>query len=131
MSTPRQTGPTDLPLDQDALDHRIETVPVEDDSVRSQLVAKVRPPPAKAPITVTQHAGPITGERVVWQSPKGWHFDIRATSEPYPDEDGDNDALMVDIVAEVLWYRGQLLGEPLSPVVVFAHTVFLERPPSG
>ncbi len=115
------------PRGGDALDDRIEPAPIQADASRSQLVAKVQPPPPSAPIVVTQYEGHILGERVIWQSPKGWHFDVRATSEPYH-RDLDTDSAMIDIVAEVDWYRGLLLDSAMASVAVFAHTVFVERP---
>ena len=119
--------PVRNPRGGDALDHRIEPAPIQQDAARSQLVAKVQPPPPRAPIVVTQYEGPIIDERVIWQSPKGWHFDVRATSEPYQRDSG-TDSAMIDIVAEVDWYRGRLLDSPVTPIAVFAHTVFVERP---
>lgn len=109
------------------LDRRIEPAPIEDDPARSRLVSRVHPPPARPPVAVSDHPGPITGERVVWQSPRGWHFDLRAASEPYATDDL---TAVVDVVAEIDWYRGLLTGDAGVAVTVQAHTLFLERPPA-
>lgn len=109
------------------LDARVEPAPIEDDTAQCRLVSRVQPPPVRQPVPVSEYAGPVTGERVVWQSPRGWHFDLRAASEPYAGADGEPP--LVDVVAEVDWYRGVLSGDRGVAVAVLAHTVFLERPP--
>jgi hypothetical protein len=109
------------------LDGRVEPAPIEDDPAGSRLLSRVHPPPSRASVVVTAHRGPITGERVVWQSPQGWHFDLRAAREPY-DAAGEGPR-MVDVVAEIDWYRSILTGDRGVTVAVFAHTLFLERPP--
>lgn len=123
----RTVGPMRSPVDP--LDARVEPAPVEavhpaGEPGHGWLIGRISPPPPRTPVPVDQADQLITGQRVVWQSPKGWHFDIRAVSEPYEVAG----RLMVDIAPEADWYLTQAEGGRPPRLAAYAHTVFLERP---
>lgn len=126
--TPQASRARPAPPDA-AIDAHIEKAPLDVADTtgdgRTSLVTRVGPPPERRAVPVVEALGGVAGQRVIWQSPKGWHFDVRATSEPFPGHDG---RLLIQVTAELDWYRSELCGEPLIPVEVYAHTVFLERP---
>jgi len=113
-------------VDKDPIYEHVELAPIEDDPIGGVLFCRVQPPPTRVPQRVDQLAGPVTGHRVIWQSQQGWHFDIRATSEPYVSP--DDGELLINVVAEVDWYRSKLTGAPLRERAAYAEVVFLERP---
>ena len=55
--------------------------------------------------------GPLVDRRVVLAEPPGaFRYDVRAVSEPYPAEDGED---YVDVVSEHDWYRSRIRREPV------------------
>lgn len=112
----------------DPIDANVERVPIDFDPVRGALVCLVQPPPVLTPVRLDDAPDDdVVGRRVVWQSRQHlWHFDVRVTRGPYVSpSDGE---LLVNIAAEVDWYRSKLMGAPLRERAVVARNVFLERP---
>ena len=77
-----------------------------------------RPVPAAA-------AGPLVDRRVVLAEPPGaFRYDVRAVSEPYPAEDGED---YVDVVSEHDWYRSRIRREPVPTSPYRLDRVWLEH----
>jgi hypothetical protein len=70
-------------------------------------------------------AGPLVDRRVVLVEPPGaFRYDVRAVSEPYPAEDGED---YVDVVSEHDWYRSRIRREPVPTSPYRLDRVWLEQ----
>jgi hypothetical protein len=69
--------------------------------------------------------GPLLDRRVVLAEPPGaFRYDVRAVSEPYPAEDGED---YVDVVSEHDWYRSRIRREPVPTSPYRLDRVWLEQ----
>lgn len=106
--------------------NELETLP------DGRVVVRIRPPENRPPAPITADTK-TWGQRVVWCRPDGYHYDYRATKDPYPAIYEGQPRLMVDIVEERVWYDAvglHVSAEALGAhaITVPASRVFLERP---
>jgi hypothetical protein len=77
-----------------------------------------RPVPAR-------RAGPLVDRRVVLAEPPGaFRYDVRAVSEPYQAEDGED---YVDVVSEHDWYRSRIRREPVPTSPYLVDRIWIEH----
>ena len=70
-------------------------------------------------------ADSLSDRRVVLAEPPGaFRYDVRAVSEPYPAEDGED---YVDVVSEHDWYRSRIRREPVPTSPYRLDRVWLEQ----